>query len=62
MKLESRNHISDLNLNQTLQTSSMIAGRQRYWMARMRYKFDNNDWVIKTTKTYLFDKDGYMIE
>ena len=61
MDLESMNYISDLNLNKTLQTSSKIDGRQRYWMARMRYKFDGNNWVVKTTATHLFDKDGHLI-
>lgn len=61
MVLESRNYISDLNIFNSLETSAPINGVQRYWMARMRYRFDNNDWVIKTTQTYLFDADGYLI-
>lgn len=62
MELESVNFSSDLNINQTLQTSAMINGRQRYWKAVMRYKFDKNEWVVKTTDTHLYDKDGYMRE
>ena len=61
MTLESRNHISDLNINKTVETTAPINGVQRYWRARVNYKFDKKDWVAKETETFLVDVNGNAI-
>lgn len=61
MILESRVYIEDLDIGRSLETSVPIGGIQRYWLARMRYKFDNQEWVTKTTSTWLFDVDGVVV-
>ncbi len=62
MKLEKSNYIDDLNIGKSLMVSVPTGGGQRYWQARMRYKFDNKDWVSKTTPSYLYDGQGNLIK
>ena len=61
MKFECSNYIADLNINKTIQTSAPINGEQKYWRAKMMYKMDNKDWVIKESITYLVDANGNVI-
>ncbi|MDE6362430.1 MAG: hypothetical protein K2L53_05570 [Clostridia bacterium] len=61
MTLESSNYIADLNINKSLETSAPINGVQRYWRARVFFKFDNKDWSSKETITYLVDANGNVI-
>lgn len=61
MTLESKNYIADLNINKTLETIAPIDGVQRYWRARVCYKFDQKEWAFEETKTYLFDVNGNLI-
>ena len=61
MTLESYNYIADLNLNKSLETYAPINGVQRYWRARMLFKFDQKDWTSKETITYLVDANGNVI-
>lgn len=35
---------------------------QKYWQARMRYKFDDRDWVSKTTSTFLYSAEGKVMD
>lgn len=61
MTLESRKYIADLNINKTLETTAPINGVQRYWRARVYYKFDKKDWASKETETCLMDVNGNVI-
>ncbi|MDE6604696.1 MAG: hypothetical protein K2K85_01590 [Clostridia bacterium] len=61
MTLENKNYISDLNINQSLETSAPINGVQRYWRARVFFKLDQKDWTSKETITYLVDVNGNVI-
>lgn len=61
MTLESRRYSGDLNINQTLETTAPINGVQRYWRARVYYKFDKKDWVSLETETCLVDVNGNVI-
>ena len=53
--------IADLNQGETLETSAPTNGEQKYWCARMRFKFDQREWEERTTGTYLCDSDGNII-
>ena len=61
MTLMARDNIRDLDMGKTISVSVNTNGETRYWQARMRYKFDNNDWVAKTTSTFLYDGNGNEI-
>ncbi|MDE7191122.1 MAG: hypothetical protein K2O35_01430 [Clostridia bacterium] len=61
MTLESSNYIGDLNINKTLETTASINGVQRYWRARVYYKFDQKEWVSSETSTILIGVDGSAI-
>lgn len=58
MELMAIDNIRDLNMGNSISVSVSTNGETRYWQARMRYKFDNNDWVAKTTSTFLYDGNG----
>ncbi len=58
MFIESKNYISDLNINKTLETSSNIGEVARYWRGRVYYQLDKKDWVSKETNTVLIKPDG----
>ncbi|MDE6276147.1 MAG: hypothetical protein K2M75_06390 [Clostridia bacterium] len=62
MTLESQKYIGDLNINKTLETTAPIDGVQRYWRARVRYKFDQKDWASKETETVLIDINGKVVK
>lgn len=61
MELEGREYIADLNIGETLELSVPTGGVQKYWMARMRYKFDDRDWVEKTTDALLYSAAGVCL-
>lgn len=61
MELEGREYIADLNIGETLELSVSTGGEQKYWMARMRYKFDDRDWVEKTTDALLYSAAGVCL-
>lgn len=61
MQLMGRENIRDLDMGKSITVSAPTNGQTLYWQARMRYKFDNNDWVVKTTSTLLFDGEGNEI-
>ena len=61
MTLESYAYINDLNINQSLETSSAINGVQRYWRARVEFKLDNKEWNSSETKTYIIDVNGNVV-
>lgn len=61
MELMAIDNIRDLNMGNSISVSVSTNGETRYWQARMRYKFDNNDWVAKTTSTFLYDGNGNEI-
>lgn len=51
----------DLNMGETLQYSASTEDEQRYWKARVYYRFDNDPWKEKLTNTALFDEIGNHI-
>lgn len=61
MELEGREYIADLNIGETIEVSASTGGEQKYWMARMRYKFDDRDWVEKTTDALLYSAAGVCL-
>ena len=54
--------IADLNQGETLETSAPTNGEQKYWCARMNYKFDQRDWAEKFTPIFLRDAAGNLVE
>ncbi|MDE7079828.1 MAG: hypothetical protein K2O95_06925 [Clostridia bacterium] len=58
MRLICYNYTADLNIYKSIETSAPIAGEQKYWRARVRYKMDNQSWVSKETRTALIGADG----
>lgn len=62
MQFVGRNSISDLDMGKSISVSGATNGKTLYWQARMRYKFDSNDWVSKTTSTLLYDGNGNEIK
>ena len=61
MELEGREYIADLNIGETLELSVPTGGEQKYWMARMRYKFADRDWVEKMTDALLYSAAGVCL-
>ena len=41
-----------------LEVRVSTGGRQRYWKTRIKYKFDDRDWVESETNSYLYSADG----
>ncbi len=62
MKLVKMDSVTDLNMGKSIIVSVPTNGEQKYWQARMRYKFDNREWTSKTTQTILFDGQGNVIK
>ncbi|MDE6441858.1 MAG: hypothetical protein K2L12_03780 [Clostridia bacterium] len=58
-KIES---VKDLDIGKSITISVPTGGAQKYWQARMRYKFDNRDWVTKCTSTFLYSANGEVID
>lgn len=61
MILEERDYIADLNMGETIRVSASTGGKQKYWMARMRYKFNDRDWEEKMTDALLYSADGVCL-
>ncbi len=61
MTLEKRVMTGDLNMGDTLETSAPTNGEQKYWKARMRYKFDERDWISKETEAMLYNGQGELV-
>lgn len=53
---------SDLNIFKTFSLSVPTNGEQKFWMARMRYKVDDNDWQEKVTNCILYSAEGEELE
>lgn len=62
MSLVAINSTKDLNMNKSISATASTNGESRYWQARMRYKFDSNDWISKVTSTYRYDGSGNLID
>lgn len=58
MTLEGSNYTQDLNQGEILEVRVSTGGRQRYWKVRMRYQFDDRDWVEDETRSILYSADG----
>ena len=62
MTLEGSNMTYDLNQGEILEVRVSTGGRQRYWKTRIKYKFDDRDWVESETNSYLYSADGECFE
>jgi hypothetical protein len=61
MTLEKVGYTADLNWRDKIEVLVPINGEEKYWRARMQYKFDNKDWVSAETNTYLVNADGMLL-
>ena len=61
MTLAATAHSSDLDFGQTLTATASTGGEQRYWIGRMYYKIDTNDWESKTVGPVLYSASGALI-
>lgn len=61
MTLEKMNIVADLNMGETLSVSVSTGGEQKYWRARMRYKFDDRDWISQETDSLLYSAQGELL-
>ena len=61
MTLEKQVSVDDLDQGQSLRAAVPTGGEEKYWCARLAYKFDDREWVSKTTPVLLFDADGNRI-
>ena len=58
MTLVASNEIADLNIYKSISASEYTYNKMLFWCARVRYKFDNEDWAAKETKVALFDANA----
>ena len=61
MTLAASAHISDLDLGQILTATAYTGGEQRYWIGRMYYKIDNNNWEERISGPVLCSASGALI-
>lgn len=61
MNLEVFGYSGDLDQGKTLRISAETDGRQLYWRAVLRYKFDDRAWAEKQTRTVLFNEYGQVL-
>lgn len=62
MTLRSGASISDLNIFKSIETRSPTNGETLYWVARMRYKCDNDSWEESYTSPHKFNGNGEVID
>ncbi len=58
MTLVASNEIADLNIYKSISASEYTYNKMLFWCARVRYKFDNEDWAAKETKVTLYDANA----
>lgn len=58
MTLVASNEIADLNIYKSISASEYTYNKMLFWCARVKYKFDNEDWVAKETKVALYDANA----
>lgn len=61
MRYENSAMTKDLDIYQSISLTLSTNGQQRYWRARLRYKFDDANWAYKETETVLYNANGVMI-
>lgn len=49
MTLASYNETGDLDMGKTITTEASTGGVEKYWLAKMRYKINNDEWKSKDT-------------
>lgn len=62
MTLENQVYTPDLNMGETLRVTAPTGGEQKYWLARIWYRFDERDWESKVTDILLYSADGVCLE
>ena len=62
MTLRSGASIGDLNIFKTIDTSCPTNGEPLYWVARMRYKCDDEPWEETCTGPNKFNGNGEVVE
>ncbi len=53
--------IDDLNMGNSIYTRASTGGKQKYWLGRMRYKENGDNWKELCTPVCLFDAEGNFI-
>lgn len=61
MELAATGYTADLNIGKSINASDDTELQQCYWAAKVRYKFDDNDWTEKETPVVLFDANANLI-
>lgn len=52
---------NDLDMGNTLTVESPTGGEEKFWLARMRYKINNDDWESKQTTACRISADGEFL-
>lgn len=61
MELEAEDYTADLNMGDALRVYASTGGEQKYWLARMRYKFDDRNWAEELTPIAIYSADGEFL-
>lgn len=61
MTLVSANSISDLNMGDTITTEASTGGVEKFWLARMRYKINNDNWDSRQTAACRISASGEFL-
>lgn len=55
------NYKNDLDMGNSLETTSSTNGQTLYWMACVQYRENNGAWQEMTTETRKFDGNGNVL-
>ncbi len=61
MTLEYSNSSLNLTKGNTTVAETLTNGEQKYWIGRMRYKVDGNNWREETVGPLLYSEDGNFL-
>lgn len=61
MELEAEDYTADLNMGDALRVYASTGGEQKYWLARMRYKFDDRNWAEELSPIFVYSADGEFL-
>ena len=61
MTLETSSYTSDLNMGEQIEARASTDGEQRYWLGRIRYKIDGDDWKTMTSGPVLCNASGNAV-
>ena len=61
MTLAAANSTMDLDMGNTIEARASTEGKQSYWMGRMRYKIDGDEWDERTVGVGLYSATGEFL-